>query len=348
MNHIVLVGLNHRCAPIELRERLSFRREQLSEAFSRLRTEAGLEESVILSTCNRVEIYASVAELDGTFDRLHRFLSGHGGVDLLDLRARLYSYTQPHSVRHAFMVASGLDSMVVGEHEILHQVKQAYEWAQEHQATGKTLNALFQKALNAAKDVRTQTGIGCGCSSIGTAAVALSEKIFGSLADQTVLLVGVGKIGERTVKSLAGRGVRQIRVMSRSLPRAVTAASLYAATPLSLEALNAQLREADIVITATSAPTHVLGLQDVAEAMSHRPKRPLCLIDLGVPRNVDPSVAALENVHLFDVDDLQGLVNGYAAQRQGAVLEGERIIEQKVGHFLKCNVPLSSALVEVP
>ncbi len=334
MKHIVLVGLNHRCAPIELRERLAFRQEHLSDAFARLRREIGLEESMILSTCNRVEIYASVTVLDGTIDRLHRFLSEHGNVDLLGLRARLYSYTEPQSIHHLFSVASGLDSMVLGESEILHQVKQAYEQARCYQATGKVLNVLFQKALNAAKEVRTQTGIGQGCASIGTVAVTLSEKIFGSLSNQTVLLIGVGKIGEQTVKRLAVRGVQRIRVMNRTLPRAVTVASAYHATPLALEELQQQLVDVDIVITSTSAPSSVLKRAEVVEAMHRRHHRPLCLIDLGVPRNVDPAAGEIENVYLFDIDDLQGIMDQHQAKRRQAIDQSQRILEQKADRFL--------------
>jgi len=353
--HIILVGVNHRSAPIELRERLAFRREQLPEAFDRLREEVGLSEAAILSTCNRVEIYAGVPEADGTVARLRRFLSERGGIEPAGLAERVYHYTEPQSVRHLFSVVSGLDSMVLGEGEIVHQVKHAYEWAKHCGATGKVFNVLFQRALNAAKAVRAQTGIGCGRTSIGTVAVALSEKIFGRLAGRTVLLIGIGKIGELTLKRLADRGVRDIRLMNRSPERAAEAAARYRATPLPLERLQEELLEADIVITSTGAPGHLLCRADIEQAMRKRHQRPLCLVDLGVPRNIEPSAGRLDNVYRFDVDDLQGVVEHGHRARQEAVDQSRLIIDHRVERFLswwredleRCE-PSPSALAAAP
>ena len=332
--HIVLVGLNHRSAPIELREQLAFRKEQLPVAFDRLLSELGLREAAILSTCNRVEVYAAVPELDGTVDQLQRFLSAHSGVELLALSPRLYSYTEPQSVHHLFSVTSGLDSMVLGEGEILHQVKHAYEWAREYGATGKVFNVLFQRALNTAKAVRTQTAIGRGCTSIGTVAIELSGKIFGELSRARVLLIGAGKIGELTLKRLSERGVQQLRVMNRSADRAAELAAAYGASPVPPDALASQLLEADIVITSTAAPAYLLSRQALSAVMHQRHQRPLCIVDLGVPRNVEPSIGQLENVYLFDVDDLQGLVIHSHQERQEALGESQAIIDRKVERFL--------------
>jgi len=332
--HIVLVGLNHRSAPIELRERFAFRRDQLPEAFAQLRGACGLSESLILSTCNRVEIYATVPDTDGSLERLKQFLSEHGGVERSRLAGRVYQYREPESVRHLFAVASGLDSMVLGEAEILHQVKHAYEWAREHGATGKVFNVLFQRALNTAKTVRAQTGIGCGCMSIGTVAVQLSEKIFGRLSGAVVLLVGAGKIGELTLKRLAERGVRTIRVLNRSAERATALAQAYGAHALPLEAFPEQLLEADIVISSAAAPSYLLGRAELECAMRRRHQRPLCLVDLGVPRNIDPSSGTLENVYRFDIDDLQGVVAHAQQQRRQAVEQSEAIVAQKADRFL--------------
>ena len=332
--HIVLVGLNHQSAPVELRERLAFRHDHLPEAFARLRQEVGIREAAILSTCNRVEIYAGVPELDGAVSRLHRFLSDHSRIALAELEQRLYSYTDPQSVRHLFAVASGLDSMVLGEAEILHQVKQAYELAQQHAVAGKVFHALFQRALNTAKTVRTQTAIGRGCTSIGTVAVELSQKIFGQLSGATVLLLGAGKIGELTLKHLAARGVRQVRVMNRSSERAAAVAAAYAAVPVGFEQLPQQLLDADVLISSTSAPSYLLHREQIASAMHARRQRPLCIVDLGVPRNIDPAAAPLENVYLFDIDDLQGLVEQHSRAREQAARQAGAIIDQKTEHFL--------------
>ena len=332
--HIVLVGLNHRSAPIELRERLAFRHDQLGQALTRLREQHGLVEAAILSTCNRVEIYAGVPEVDGTVGRLHQFLSDHGHIQLPGLQPRLYSYTEPQSIYHLFTVASGLDSMVLGEGEIAGQVKQAYELARQHEATGKIFNVLFQRALNTAKTVRATTAIGRGGTSVGTVAVELSQKIFSHLAGSTVLLIGAGKIGELTLKRLSDRGVGRIRIMNRSAERAARLASDYGADAVPFDALPAQLAEVDIVISSTSASAYLLHRAELAIAMPQRRQRPLCLVDLGVPRNIDPAIAALENVYLFNIDDLQGLAIHHQQARQHASEQAQAIIEKKVGHFL--------------
>jgi glutamyl-tRNA reductase len=353
--HVVVVGLNHRSAPIELRERLAFHREQLPATLRRLRVELGLEEAAILSTCNRVEIYAGVPQLGGAVDRLQRFLSQHGRVELPHLAERLYSYTEPQSVRHLFSVTSGLDSMVLGEGEILQQVKHAYEWAKEAGATGKVLNVLFQRALNAAKAVRTQTAIGEGCTSIGSVAVELAEKIFGSLNRTTVLLIGAGKVGELALARLRERGVPDLRVLNRSSQRAQRIAESVAALAGGLERLSEQLAVADIVMTSTSAPEALITPREIVRAMRQRHQRSLCLIDLGVPRNIDPAVGRIENVYLFNIDDLQGLVEHAATQRALALQASQAIIDRKVDRFLSwwheevvpC-VPSGSGLAEAP
>ncbi len=332
--HILVVGISHKSAPIELRERLAFQHGQLEEVFARLRSDVGLEEAAVLSTCNRVEIYGRVAELDGTVARLQRFFSQHGGVEESHLATTLYSCAEPHSVRHLFSVASGLESMVLGEGEIQQQVKLAYEHARLYGATGKVFNVLFQRALNTAKAVRTHTGIGRGATSVGTVAVELAEKIFDPLSRAVVVLVGAGKIGELTLKRLSDRGVRDVRVVNRSVDRAVDLAAAYAARPVLYEQLGEQLLDADIVITSTSAPAYVLDRHQVEAAMHVRHQRPLCLIDLGVPRNIDPAVGHLENVYRFDIDDLQSVIAHTHHERQQAVTHSHRIIDEKVERFL--------------
>lgn len=332
--HILVVGLNHRCAPIELRERLAFRQEQLPHVFARLRSDIGLPEAAVLSTCNRVEIYAATASLAGAFDRLQRFLGDHGQMDPSGLTARLYTCAEPQSVHHLFSVASGLDSMVLGEGEILKQVKCAYELARHCGATGKLLNVLFQRALNTAKTVRAQTGISQGCMSLGAVAVDVAQKIFDPLSDSVVLLVGTGKIGEVTLKYLASRGVRDVRILNRSAEKARMLSMAYRATAVSFESFPQQLVEVDIVITSTSSPIFLLSRMDVEAAMRRRHNRPLCLVDLGVPRNIEPSAGDLENVYRFDIDDFQHVVNHTYQQRQKAVEHSKRIIDEKVDRFL--------------
>jgi len=353
--HILLVGANHRSCPIEMRERLAFHDDQLPTALRSLRQEIGLSETTVLSTCNRVEIYAAVPDLEGVVGRLSSFLSHRGGFEPTELTPRLYAHTEPDSIRHLFAVVSGLDSMVLGETEILHQVKRAYEVAKCHGATGKVFNVLFQKALHTGKTVRAKTAIGRGALSVGTVAVELAQKIFGDLRHGTVLLVGAGKIGEATLKRLAARGVSKIRIVNRSFDRAHALAVRYGGTASGLETLTGHLLDADIVITSTAAPHVLIARNQVAWLMPQRRHRPLCIIDLGVPRNIDPEVGRLENVYLFDIDDLQGLVSHHREQRRQAVLESEAIVDQKVHHFLtwrqkelvRC-APSSLELVEAP
>ncbi len=332
--HILVVGLNHRCAPLELRERLAFRREQLPEIFGQLRAEVGLQESAILSTCNRVEIYAASPNLQGTFSRLERFLGDHGQVDSSGLSTVLYTSAEPQSVHHLFSVASGLDSMVLGESEILQQVKHAYELARSCGATGKLFNGLFQRALNTAKAVRSQTGIAQGCMSIGSVAVDVAQKIFGHLSERTILLAGTGKIGESTLKYLAARGARHVRILNRSPEKALLLSAAYQAQAMPLESLAEQLVEADIVITSTSSACFLLSRRDVEAAMRQRHNRPLCLVDLGVPRNIEPSTGDLENVYRFDIDDFYHVINSTHQERQKAVEHSKRIIDEKVDRFL--------------
>lgn len=330
---IVLVGANHRSCPIALRERLAFRAEQLEGAYAVLRRHAGVSESLILSTCNRVEIYAGSPRPQETCAGLSSFLTNHSGLSREALGPRLYTYAEPRSIEHLFTVASGLDSMVLGETDILHQVRHSYELARRFGTTGKTLNTLFQKALNAAKSIQARTAVGRGCLSVGTVAIELAQKIFGDLRPYTVLLVGAGKIGELVLKRLTDRGVARIVVMNRSLQRAQDLASQYGGVPAGLVELRARLLDADIVITSASSPAALIARPQLSGLMAQRRNRPLCLIDLGVPRNIEPAVGQLENVYLFDVDDLQGLVARHQAQRQQALDASREILAQKLRHF---------------
>ena len=332
--HIVVVGINHRSAPIDIRERLAFSQEGLPQVLERLRADVSVPEAAVLSTCNRVEVYVAAPALNGTIDRLQDFLSRHGRVDRAILAPRFYSYTQPLSVQHLFSVASGLDSMVIGEHEILCQVKHAYERARVLGATGKTLNVLFQRAINAAKEVRTQTTIGSGSASVGSIAVDLAERIFGEMNGRAVLLVGAGPMSELVLRRLVDRGLKQVRLLNRSIERAERLAKAYGGVAMHLARLEEELVGADIVITSLGSGAHVLDKRKIARAMHQRRQRPLCLIDLGVPRNLDPAAASLENVYLFNVDDLQGLVERFLYQRQAAMEKSRQIVDQKAGRFL--------------
>ncbi len=331
---ILVVGVNYRTAPIELRERVAFRAEHLAQAYAELQQDTGLPEALILSTCNRVEVYAGAPASGDVASRLVSFLRSHGAFLEGEGQDSFYAYEEAQAVRHLFRVASGLDSMVLGEAEILHQVKQAYERAKGHGATGKVLNALFQKALNAGKAVRTHTAIGRGGMSVGTVAIELAQKIFGELRPYTVLLLGAGKVSEMTLKRLIARGASRVRIANRSAERADLLATRYGGERVALDALEDQLVEADIVIASCSVERPLLTGERIQRLMPRRHHRPLCLIDLGVPRNIESSVGQAENIYLFDIDDLQDLVAHHHGQRQQAAGEAQRIIDSKVRHFL--------------
>lgn len=332
--HILVVGFNHRVAPVALRERLAFRGDDLAGAFQQLRSALGMRETAILSTCNRVEIYACALEREEAISRLQRFLGDRGGLDRQGLAQSCYGLAEPDSVRHLFSVASGLDSMVLGEAEILHQVKDAYERARRHGATGKVFNVLFQRALNTAKAVRTRTEIGRGGTSAGSVAVDLAQKIFGDLGGVTALLIGAGEIAELTLKRLTARGVRQAFVINRSPERAAELAARYGAQAGRLERLAEHLVGAEVVIASTSAPGYLVSRAEVQQTLRRRRGRPLCLVDLGVPRNIDPAVGGLESVYLFNLDDLDGLIRHIRVERQQAVDHAKVIIDQKADRFL--------------
>lgn len=325
---IVAVGLNHRSAPVELRERFAFSEAALPEALRGLRQAAAVEEAVILSTCNRVELYAATTgNARECCDRLHRFLRDHHG-QAAPLDSELYQLEEPQSVLHLFRVACGLDSMVLGETEILGQLKRAYELARQHGHTGARLNRVFQRAFSVAKHVRTQTNIQRGSTSVASVAVDLTERIFQSLSDRRVLVIGAGDTSEKTARALGGRGVRGVRVANRTWQRAAELAAALGGQAVPFEHLAEELEHADIVISSTAAPGYVLDRTVLAPLLKSRRHRPLLLIDLAVPRDIEPEVNFLEGVYLYNIDDLQGIAEDALRQRQQEVARCEAIIAE--------------------
>ena len=330
---IFVVGLNHKTAPVSLRERLAFAPTSLPETLGQLRAAARLEECLVLSTCNRVEIYGVVESVNGSVARVQDFLRRHSGMD--GLESHLYILRQPQSIEHLFAVASGLDSMVLGEGEILGQVKQAYEAARAAGTTGRTFNVLFQKALNAAKEVRTSTGIGRGSMSVGSIAVALARKIFGDLSRHQVLMVGAGKMSRQALASLAAQGAHELLIANRTVERAQELSAECAGTALPLDELAWGLQRADIVISSTAAPQPVITTELARRVMALRHQRPLFLIDIAVPRDVEPSVGQLPNVFLYDIDDLASVMHSSLASRTREVDAGRAIVARKSRLFLE-------------
>src|SRR5450631_3678527 len=307
-----VLGINHRTAPVALREKVAFGEDRLLAALRTLRQEAGVAEVVILSTCNRTEVYwagpASGAELSLWLERHH----GNN----LDLAASLYIHQESRAVEHAFSVASGLDSMVLGEAQILGQLKDAYRVAQQAGCTGPALNMLFQAAFSAAKRVRTETQIGANAVSLASVTVGLARRMFADLGAQSALLIGAGEMIALTARHFAAAGVKRIVIANRTLSRAQTLAAEIKGYAVDLSQLDKELAAADIVVSCTASPTPLISKSAAAAAMRSRRRRPIFMVDLAVPRDIDPSVADLEDAYLFSIDDLQPLVDENRKQRE--------------------------------
>ena len=325
--NLFCVGLSHHNADVETRERFTGN----AETDCVLRN-SGCAEALVLTTCNRVEVYAVAEERVSTLDIarcLARKIDKHMPPD----SAPFYRYEDAQCAQHLFRVASGLDSMVVGETEILGQVKNAYESARQSGAAGPYLHRLFQRAFRAAKQVRTHTDITRGAVSVGSVAVDLAEKIFGNLASCKVLVLGAGETSERTVRALVSRGVADLRVSNRSVERAEHLARLVAGRAIRFEEWPEQCREIDILITSTSSDAALLAHENLAPMLRDRIDRPLFIIDIAVPRDVDPNVNELDGVYLYDIDSLQSIAEQSLALRRQQMAAAEAIIAQHVSDF---------------
>ena len=330
---IRVVGLNHRTAPVQVREALAFRRSRLPDALGALRKTDGVEEALILSTCNRVEVYVCTAAApeDGL---VRDFLAGFHGVWPETFAPHLYRHDGVEAVAHLFRVASGLDSMVVGEAQITAQVKEAYELASEEGAAGQVLHRLFQQALAVAKEVRSRTEIGAGRASVGSVAVELAERIFETLSGRMVLVVGAGEMGEAVVRSLRAAGATATVVANRTFSRAEALAAQWGGEAVHFDQLGSWLSRADIVIASTDAPHYVIHPSAVAEALRARRGRPIFLIDIAVPRNIDPAASRVEGCYLYNVDDLQAVVNETLARRGQEVERCMSMVETESAKFM--------------
>ena len=332
---IVLVGLNHRTAPVEVRERVSFTVDQARRAAAELRSRGILEETLVLSTCNRSEVYGVPPEASHECaPGLSSFLSEFHEVrpDLLD--NSLYHRYDRHAVRHLFRVSAGLDSMLLGEAEILGQVREAYRFAHEQGATGPVLNRMFQTALEVGKRVRSETELGTRPMSVASAGVKLAERIFGKLNNHSALVLGAGLISEQVVMQLRDRGIAQLLMMNRSLERAEKLASEFHGKVVPWGDWDAALQAPDMMVSSVAAEEPILTRDVLERAMSARGNRALFLMDLGVPRNIDPAAAELYNVYLYNLDDLGGIVQQSRAVREGEIPRAEAIVDEHVGKFL--------------
>jgi glutamyl-tRNA reductase len=325
-----VLGINHKTAPVALREKVAFGAERLVTALTTLRQQIGVTEVVILSTCNRTELYwagsASGAELT-------QWLERHHGNNL-DLAASLYMHQESRAVEHAFSVASGLDSMVLGEAEILGQLKDAYRVAQETGSTGPALNKLFQAAFSAAKRVRSETRIGANAVSLASATVSLARRVYSDLSAHNALLIGAGEMNALTARHFTSAGVKRMVIANRTLGRAQNLAAELDAVAVELGDLDKELIEADIVISCTASPVPVVTKRAVEAAIRARRRRPIFMVDMAVPRDIEPSVAELEDVYLFSIDDLQQLVDENRQQRELAAGGARLLIDEEVVRFL--------------
>jgi glutamyl-tRNA reductase len=343
---IVLIGLNHRTAPVKLRERVTFTVEQACEAADQLRSRGILEESLVLSTCNRSELYGVRGDLsaEGAV-AMELFLAAFHELSPEELNGSLYRHRDQSAVRHLFRVAAGLDSMLLGEAEILGQVREAYRIALDRGATGRVLNRMFQAALEVGKRVRAETEIGTRPVSVAFAGVKLAERIFGRLDNHRALIVGAGATSEQVVGHLSDRGIKQLRVSNRTAAHAADLAGRFSAEVVPWEGLEAVLDWPDLIVTSVSSTDAILTREILERAMAARGNRALLLIDLGVPRNVAAGVADLYNLYLYNIDDLTEIVEQNKKAREAEVPRAEAIITQHIEKFMHWQAGVSAGTV---
>jgi glutamyl-tRNA reductase len=331
--HLLLLGVSHRTAPVELRERIDFSSGGLDQALTALARRPGAREAVVVSTCNRAELYVACDDTAAATDDLLRFLSEYHQVPPEQLKAHVYQQQDADAARHLFRVASGLDSLVVGEPQIMGQVKDAYGVATTLQTVGPLLNKLFHWSFGVGKRVRSETALAEGAVSVSFAAVTLARKIFGNLAGRRVLVVGAGEMGKLTAQHLKAQGIGRLTITSRTLANAEALADEVEGEVMPWERLSDALRESDIVITSTGSPIPILTRAMVHGAVPPSRTQPLFLIDIAVPRDVEPEAGDIEQVFLYNIDDLQAIVRDNLTKRSAEVGKAEQIVDDEVRRF---------------
>lgn len=331
----VAIGLNHRSAPVEIREKMSFHPSRMQEVLKELKGYRALEGVVILSTCNRTEVYAATTDVEAGTQSIKKFLANHHGIEEKVLNQYLYVHTLYDAVRHLFRVTSGLDSMVRGETQIIGQVANAYQLANEANVTNKAINVFFQTALSVGKRVRTETLIDQHPVSISYTAVELAKQQFGNLEGIGILIMGAGEMSTLTAKNLVAAGASTVLVSNRSYEKAVVLAQECMGRAVRFDDMDQYLEEVDIVISATASKHFVLLPERIQEIMKRRKGRSMLLIDIAVPRDIHPDVGKIPDVTLFDIDDLRGVVDRHHQEREIAALNAEKIIDEEMLLFLK-------------
>jgi glutamyl-tRNA reductase len=349
--YILVIGVNYKTAPVEIRERLTFNETDLGEAIKKLQTKKSILENIILSTCNRTEIYAVVDQLHTGRYYIKEFLSEWFGLGQEEFSPFLNYYEEDAAIEHLLKVPCGLTSMILGETQILGQVRTAFLQAQECETTGTVFNHLFKQALTVAKRGHSETEIGANAVSVSYAAVELAKKIFGSLDHKHVLILGAGKMGELAAQNLHGSGVRKVTVINRTFEKAIDLAERFAGQAKMMEELEGSLVDADILISSTGSKDFVITKETVAKVVKQRKGKPLFMVDIAVPRDLDPQIAELENVFLYDIDDLEGIVEANLQERKKAAEKISIMIEKEIVEFKQWLgmlgvVPVISALRE--
>lgn len=332
MKMIILIGLNHKTAPLVVRERLFAACEEEENLLPGFLAVEGVAEVLFLSTCNRVEVVAVIEDSAETVDKLKAALMRKGGLTD-DEAACLYIYRDDDAIRHLFRVTSSLDSLVMGETQILGQVKDAYRRALAQNATGIVLNRLMHRAFRTAKRVRTETGIAANPVSVSFAAVELAKKIFGTLDGKKILVVGAGEMAELACTHLVANGAQEIAVANRSLAQAAVMAEKFHGSAIGLDALDEALSNADIVVSSTGAPSHIITEDMIRQALRKRKNRLLFLVDIAVPRDIAPAVDGIENVYLYNIDNLQDIVDDNMKTRRREALKAEKLVSEEVSQY---------------
>lgn len=331
--HVMVMGLNYRTAPVEVRERFSFVENELPGALQELKRITSVLEGVIIATCNRTEIYVVVDKPYMSGHYIKGFLEQWFGIPREEFSSYIYVHEDESAIAHLFSVVCGLDSMVLGETQILGQVRKAFLLAQEKSATGTWFNQLFKQAITLGKRAHAETAIGENAVSVSYAAVELGKRIFGGFHDKTVLILGAGKMSELTVKHLSGGGAEQILVANRTFARAQELAAEFNGKACTMQQAIAGLDKIDILISSTGSEGYVLTASEVAQKMGDRSNRPLFIVDIAVPRDIDPAIGELEHVYLYDIDDLEGIVESNMDLRRHESLKIEVMIEEQLAAF---------------
>ncbi|MCQ6273498.1 glutamyl-tRNA reductase [Bacillus sp. V3B] len=349
--HIIVVGINHKTAPVEIRERLTFDPSQLGNAMKKLKDKKSILENVILSTCNRTEIYAVVDQLHTGRYYIKEFLSEWFQIEQSEFSPFLFIYEQDGAMEHLFNVSCGLNSLVLGETQILGQVRSSFLLAQEENTIGTVFNQLFKQAITLAKRAHSETDIGANAVSVSYAAVELAKKVFGKIENKHVLIVGAGKMGELAIQNLHGSGATKVTVINRTYEKAETLASRFNGKAQSMDELNAALIDADILISSTGAKDFVITKKMIESIEKKRKGKPLVMVDIAVPRDLDPAISKLDSVFLYDIDDLEGIVEANLQERKNAASTILLMIEAEIVEFKQWLnmlgvVPVISALRE--